>query len=185
MARKKENSVAALRDRPKSRPPMIVAPEREVPGISATAWAKPTFRRRPAHFLDRLDAMVCSRLFAHVQDDESAENEGGRHGNRVEQVGLDRLAKGQPEDGRGRKATNRLRRISAPPGRLKAPRATTAGVRDTPRRRPGWHRLDDNLEQLAAIVVEIQQARRPGSDGRSTRSAGIRSALRRCRESGL
>jgi hypothetical protein len=42
MARKKENSVAARRDSPKSRPPMIVAPEREVPGIRASAWAKPS-----------------------------------------------------------------------------------------------------------------------------------------------
>jgi hypothetical protein len=39
MARKKENSVAARRDSPKNRPPMIVAPEREVPGISASACA--------------------------------------------------------------------------------------------------------------------------------------------------
>ena len=42
MARKNENSVAALRDRPKSIPPMIVAPERDVPGISANACAHPT-----------------------------------------------------------------------------------------------------------------------------------------------
>jgi hypothetical protein len=40
--RKKENSVAVLRDRPKSMPPMMVAPEREVPGIMATHWARPT-----------------------------------------------------------------------------------------------------------------------------------------------
>ncbi len=32
--RKKENSVADLRDRPNIMPPIIVAPEREVPGIS-------------------------------------------------------------------------------------------------------------------------------------------------------
>ncbi|MOA55215.1 hypothetical protein D3C78_1789700 [compost metagenome] len=44
IARKKENSVAVLRDRPNSRPPMIVEPEREVPGIIARHWAKPTFR---------------------------------------------------------------------------------------------------------------------------------------------
>ena len=42
IARKKENSAAVLRDRPKMTPPMMVAPEREVPGIIASAWAKPT-----------------------------------------------------------------------------------------------------------------------------------------------
>src|SRR5689334_2537793 len=43
MARKNENSVAACRDRPNSMPPIIVAPEREVPGISAKACAQPIF----------------------------------------------------------------------------------------------------------------------------------------------
>ena len=42
-ARKNENSVAARRDKPNSMPPMMVAPEREVPGISAKHCANPTF----------------------------------------------------------------------------------------------------------------------------------------------
>ena len=42
MARKKENSVAALRDNPVNRPPMMVAPEREVPGMSENTWATPS-----------------------------------------------------------------------------------------------------------------------------------------------
>src|SRR5712672_1035828 len=41
IARKKENSVAAGRDKPRSKPPMMVAPEREVPGIMDKACAKP------------------------------------------------------------------------------------------------------------------------------------------------
>ncbi len=44
IARKNENSVAALRERPNSRPPMMVAPDREVPGIIARHWAQPIFR---------------------------------------------------------------------------------------------------------------------------------------------
>ena len=43
IARKNENSVAARRDKPKKIPPIMVAPEREVPGIIAKACAKPTF----------------------------------------------------------------------------------------------------------------------------------------------
>src|SRR5205809_277335 len=42
IARKKENSVATARDSPKSMPPMIVAPERDVPGISEKHCAIPT-----------------------------------------------------------------------------------------------------------------------------------------------
>ena len=42
-ARKKENSVAASRDSPKIIPPMMVAPERDVPGISEKHCARPTF----------------------------------------------------------------------------------------------------------------------------------------------
>ena len=44
MARKRKNSVAALRDKPKSMPPMMVAPDLEVPGMRAKAWAIPSFR---------------------------------------------------------------------------------------------------------------------------------------------
>ena len=42
IARKNENSVAARRDRPKAIAPMMVAPERLVPGISAKHCARPT-----------------------------------------------------------------------------------------------------------------------------------------------
>jgi hypothetical protein len=43
MARKKENSVAVWRDRPRNMPPMMVAPERLVPGIMARHCTRPTF----------------------------------------------------------------------------------------------------------------------------------------------
>src|SRR5258706_16139438 len=54
-ARKNENSVAALRDRPKSMPPTMVAPERDVPGISAKHCAKPTFSAS-SHVMDRVES---------------------------------------------------------------------------------------------------------------------------------
>src|SRR5579883_3182773 len=40
-ASRKENSVAAGRLTPRSNPPMIVAAERDVPGISESTWANP------------------------------------------------------------------------------------------------------------------------------------------------
>ena len=55
-ARKNENSVAALRERPKSIPPMIVAPDRDVPGIRAKAWAMPTLSASSA-FMSSTSAM--------------------------------------------------------------------------------------------------------------------------------
>ena len=41
MAKKKENSAATVREVPKIIAPIMVAPEREVPGIIAKAWKNP------------------------------------------------------------------------------------------------------------------------------------------------
>ena len=43
MARKKENSAAAPRLRPRSIAPRIVAPDREVPGIMERHWNRPMY----------------------------------------------------------------------------------------------------------------------------------------------
>ena len=40
-ASRKENSAATLRSNPKIRPPIIDAPDREVPGIMARDWKTP------------------------------------------------------------------------------------------------------------------------------------------------
>jgi len=44
MARKNENSAAALRSTFITSEPMIVAPERDTPGTSARHWHRPIFR---------------------------------------------------------------------------------------------------------------------------------------------
>ena len=41
IAKKKENSVETNRDVPKSIAPIMVAPDREVPGISERTWKQP------------------------------------------------------------------------------------------------------------------------------------------------
>jgi hypothetical protein len=48
-----------------------------------------------------LDVVDADAVFAPLgpEDDEAAEDEGGRHGHRIEQVGLDRLAEQQAEHG--------------------------------------------------------------------------------------
>ena len=43
IARKKVNSAAAVLLQPHSMPPMMVAPEREVPGTMASTWKQPIF----------------------------------------------------------------------------------------------------------------------------------------------
>ena len=89
-ARKKENSVAAVRERPRAYPPMIVAPDRETPGKSASIWASPIAERRPrrkvagvGHPLHRLPAL----------DERGSRRRrrcsAQRHGDRGEQVRLD------------------------------------------------------------------------------------------------
>jgi len=42
IARKKENSAAAVRENPISSPPIIVAPDRDIPGKNARHWNRPT-----------------------------------------------------------------------------------------------------------------------------------------------
>ena len=41
MARKNVNSAATARVQPRMRPPMMVEPEREVPGTSESTWNRP------------------------------------------------------------------------------------------------------------------------------------------------
>ena len=41
---KKENSVATVREVPTSIPPMMVEPEREVPGMSESTWKQPILK---------------------------------------------------------------------------------------------------------------------------------------------
>lgn len=54
IAKKKENSVATVRDAPRSIAPIIVAPEREVPGIMERHWINPIKNAvlNPKFFID-------------------------------------------------------------------------------------------------------------------------------------
>ena len=59
IARKNENSAAAERDRPSESAPMIVAPERETPGISDATWAIPIPRAVPTLTSSTEPVMAC------------------------------------------------------------------------------------------------------------------------------
>ena len=96
MARKNENSVAALRESPKNSPPMMVAPEREVPGISAKACASPSLRASMACSWSTVPMrMRCWRRSA--QDEQSAEDESQCHRQWLKQGRLDGLVEQQPQ----------------------------------------------------------------------------------------
>lgn len=55
MASRNANRVAAARSKPRKRPIEMVAPERETPGTSAAAWARPisSASRRPIFLIAR------------------------------------------------------------------------------------------------------------------------------------
>jgi len=59
MDSRNEKRAAAVRSRPTSSPAVMVIPEREVPGISASAWAKAITATRPA--LSRYSQRVYSQ----------------------------------------------------------------------------------------------------------------------------
>jgi len=59
MARKNVNSAATVREQPRMRPPMIVEPEREVPGTMESTWKTPIADGRlPVEVIELLHARV-------------------------------------------------------------------------------------------------------------------------------
>ena len=112
-ARKNENSVATWRESPKTIPPMIVAPEREVPGMSEKHCASPTLsasfqsmsstrvtRGAPVALVPALDR----------EDRERAHDERDRHAHRVEEVRLDLRLEREPHDRGGQEGHDEVRR---------------------------------------------------------------------------
>src|SRR5574343_453682 len=149
MARKKENSVAALRDRPKSRPPMMVAPEREVPGINANAWAIPSLKASTTD----ISSTVCTRMTCWRRSAHRITN-APRMKVVATAIGLNRLAlialpKARPRMASGRKATNRLRMNLRAAGSDVAPWATLSSrsrySQTTARMAPNWITISNNL----------------------------------------
>ena len=107
-ARKNENSVAALRDRPNSMPPMMVAPEREVPGISAKHCAMPTLNASSHVIACVLSTRDGGSALDH-QDDHAADDEGERHRHAWKRWALMYFENASPSTAAGMNATIRLR----------------------------------------------------------------------------
>ena len=142
---------------------MMVAPERLVPGTSAKACATPTFNASSArHLVDRVDTHAVRAAFC-PENDEPADDKRRGHRRRVEQVGLQRLAEHHAQRGERHERDGDVEQQAASErigGRIRQDRADLcAELPDDRQDRPG---LDDDLEQLAARVVKIEQ--RGGED---------------------
>jgi hypothetical protein len=68
---------------------MIVAPERLVPGINASAWNRPSFTASFAVSWSTSGARVLVLAPLGPQDDHAAHRSAHRHGHRIEQHRLD------------------------------------------------------------------------------------------------
>ena len=91
---------------------MMVAPEREVPGISANACAQADLQGvGPAHGVDVVDAHgIRTRALPALrpQDDERADDERDRHRHRGEQRSLDHAAEQEPEQRGGQEGDDEV-----------------------------------------------------------------------------
>ena len=75
MARKNENSAAARRSRPSAKPPKIVAPERDTPGISAKRLKRADANGAPDRRFGGVLHFDFRRPFLDRQHREAAEDE--------------------------------------------------------------------------------------------------------------
>ena len=98
------------------------------------------------------------RPFFGPDDDERTDNEGQRHGQRLKQVCLDDLAEGQSQYGQGQE---RHRHVEDELPRFPLTRQSRHHLPKPlavfPAHRQDGARLDHDLEQLAALIVEIEQ----------------------------
>ena len=137
---------------------MIVAPERDVPGISAKACATPDFERvLPAHVVDRLHRNAVLTPFR-PQDHECSRDERDGHRYRLEERGLDVLAEDEAEE-RGRQERDGEIRDEAVRRRIREQAAQHAGelAPILPHHRQHRTGLDHDLEDLALLVIEAEQ----------------------------
>ena len=153
-----------LARRPNSMPPMMVAPERLVPGISAKACATPTFswRVERVHVVHRLHAHPrWSRRSAHRMIEAPRMKVVATVG-ALNRCAFSALPKASPSSASGSGkaiATLTSRRLASRRAGAGQPRRCGRRSHTTARMAAD---LDDDLEQLAALVVELQQ--RAGQD---------------------
>ena len=183
VASRNANRAASLFESPTSRPPPIVAPEREKPGISASAWAAPIAERsapaRPAwRSARRRRSSVCGarrRRQLGAVEEEPVQHQEDRRATRArrstwrslcsssqaEDAGWDR-----PDDRAARRAWRRCRPGSIPRSRRLRPRPLTIRTQSLPEEaeqdeRGGEVRRDEEGEEVRVVLVDVpaEQAR--------------------------
>ena len=91
---------------------MMVAPERDVPGMSANACAMPILRASLQRIWSMLSIFTVARIAAlsplRPENHQGADDECRCDRNRREEVGLDHAAKREPENRRGQKGDDEI-----------------------------------------------------------------------------
>ena len=102
IARKKENSAAAPRERPSSIPPRIVEPERDGPGDDRQDLEHADQQRIPVcHLVDMGKSRLC--LGAAPFDDDkcdTVDDQGDGHGDVIVKVRIEPIVQQEPDDRR-------------------------------------------------------------------------------------
>lgn len=132
IAMKNENSAAAARLRPRIIAPMIVAADREVPGIRARVWKSPIAKASQREVMDIGDLRTLSAPQNRLDDDQhdSVEDEGDRNNKRSEQDPGDEIVQ-EISEHKGRYYPDEY-----PPPELPRPRSLLRSAREGPQSLP-------------------------------------------------
>ena len=153
---------------------MMVAPEREVPGISAKALRDADFQRvLPGHVVDFFDADLTARgvAFLHPQNNHAADDERQRHRHGKKQIALDQRFQTPGRDRRRNKCYDQIEDESLRGGSLKcALRNAEKAPPILPHNRQHGAGLDDDFKDLGFLAVIAKQSTReyqmPGAGDR-------------------
>ena len=96
MERRKANRAAACRVSPRNNPAEMVAPERETPGISASAWARPTIT--PSFGRDALERSALAAQAIGEQEHDTERDQRRPDQVEVARALLDLIRERGPED---------------------------------------------------------------------------------------
>ena len=141
-------------------PPMIVAPERDVPGMSEKHCAMPDLERvLPRHLVHAGHARRAVALVPALdrEDHERAHDERDGHAHRVEEVGLDLRLEGEAHDRGGQEGHEEVHREALLHRIAGEAREGLGEARAIfPAHREDRAQLDHDVEDLALLVVQAE-----------------------------
>ena len=159
-------------------PPMIVAPERDVPGMSANDCASPIFNASFHVISSTLSTRATERAALDPENDERADHESQSDRNRVEQMRFDQTAEDEAQHCGGNECDHQIDDEALCDG-------IAADARERPREprsifpHDREHRtgLDGDLEDLAFLVVKTEELARDDQVARARDRKKLREAF--------